>query len=108
MEEETKENITSRTTWLRLFFMIIFGLLLVVALYVAAAVALVQFGFVLFTGERGERLKEFANQLSQYINQCVRFILFDSEDQPFPFDDWPKTKLTIEDKVDEPTDDYQV
>ncbi len=108
MEDETKEKLVSRTTWLRLFFMIISGLLLVVALYVAAAVALIQFGFVLFTGERAERLTDFANQLAQYINQCVRFILFDSEEEPFPFNDWPKTKLAIADQTDEPKDDYQI
>jgi hypothetical protein len=101
MEDDTKENMTSRTTWLRLFFMFIFGLLLVVALYVAVAVAFIQFGFVLFTGERRERLSGFANQLSQYINQCVRFVLFDSEEQPFPFDDWPKVPVAIEDQSPE-------
>jgi len=98
MQDDTKENITNRTTWLRLFFMFIFGLLLTIALYVAVAVAFIQFGFVLFTSERGQRLSEFANQLSQYINQCVRFILFDSEAQPFPFDDWPKVQASIEDQ----------
>ncbi len=97
MEDDTKENMMSRTTWLRLFFMFIFGLLLVLALYVAGAVALIQFGFVLFTGERGERLASFANQLSQYINQCVRFLLFDSEEHPFPFDDWPKVQTNTDD-----------
>jgi len=101
MEDNTKENLSSRTTWLRLFFMFVFGLLLVVALYVAFAVALIQFGFVLFTGERGERLGNFASQLSQYIYQCVRFVLFDSEEQPFPFDDWPKTQVSIEDQSSE-------
>lgn len=101
MDDDTKEKLISRTTWLRLFFMFIFGLLLFVSLYVAMAVALIQFGFVLFTGERGERLTDFANQLSQYINQCVRFVLFDTEEQPFPFDDWPKAQEQIENQSSE-------
>lgn len=101
MEDDTKKNMVNRTTWLRLFFMFIFGLLLVVALYVAVVVALIQFGFVLFAGKRGERLSNFASQLSQYINQCVRFVLFDSEEQPFPFDNWPTAQIGIEDQSSE-------
>lgn len=92
MDNETKAHLSNRSTWLRLLFMLLFGLLLIASLYVALAVAIIQFGFVLFTGELSRRLHSFANQLSQYIHQSVRFLLFSSEYQPFPFNDWPKAE----------------
>jgi uncharacterized protein YqhQ len=88
--EEVKEHLKSRSTWLRLAFMVLFAFVLYVAKFVLLAVALLQIIAALFTGEPNLRLTRFGESLSQYIYQIGRFLTYSSEDMPFPFADWPQ------------------
>jgi hypothetical protein len=95
-EEEPRrfeQHLTSRTTWLRLFFMFVVVLIWGLTRLVVAAVVIVQFFCLLFTGSLNERLKHLGEQLARYSYQIVRYLVFASEDRPFPFDlDWPSTR----------------
>ena len=52
---------------------------------------LVQFFWVLFTGETNQKLQEFGKSLATYTNQIILYLTFNTEERPFPFDvDWPK------------------
>lgn len=85
-----REHIRSRATWLRLVFMLIFVVIYAVAEIVASAVVITQFLWVLLTGERNEKLREFGQSLAGYAYEIVRYLTFNSERRPFPFDaDWP-------------------
>ncbi|MBI2961133.1 MAG: DUF4389 domain-containing protein [Betaproteobacteria bacterium] len=85
-----KENLKSRSTWLRLFFMLVVGLLYWVSRVVVGAVVALQFFWVLFTGETNERLLHFGQSLATYTYQIIRYLTFNTEERPFPFDaDWP-------------------
>ena len=85
-----EENLKRRSTWLRLLFMIIFVAIYTLTRFVFAAVVVLQFFFVLFTGETNERLTELGQSLATYTYQIMRYLSFNSEDKPFPFSaDWP-------------------
>ncbi|HWM28173.1 MAG TPA: DUF4389 domain-containing protein [Woeseiaceae bacterium] len=85
-----EEHIKSRSTWLRLLFMLILAFLYGVSRIVVCAVIVLQFFWVLFTGETNQRLKELGESLATYTWQLIRYLTFNTESRPFPFDeDWP-------------------
>lgn len=87
-----EEHIKSRTTWLRLLFMIIFVFLYGVSRIVILAVVVLQFFWVLFTGETNEKLKALGQSLATYTYQLVRYLTYNTDSRPFPFDDdWPSS-----------------
>jgi Flp pilus assembly protein TadB len=85
-----KENLKTRSTWLRLFFMFVVVLLYSVSRVVVSLVVLLQFFWVLFTGETNKPLEKFGQSLATYTYQIIRYLTFNTEERPFPFDlDWP-------------------
>jgi Flp pilus assembly protein TadB len=89
LSEEMKENVTDSHVWMRLLFMLLFAFIYSVAEVVLMAVVTFQFLAVLFTSDKNERLLDFGRQLSTFIYQMLRYLTFNSEERPFPFDDWP-------------------
>ena len=86
-----EKNIKMRSTWLRLFFMIIFAFLYGISRVVTAAVVVIQFFHVLFTGETNDQLKSFGHSLAIYSFQVVDYLTFNTETKPFPLDAaWPQ------------------
>ncbi len=86
---QIRENIRSRTTWLRLLFMIFFCALWTISRVVVLAVIVLQFFWVLIAGETNSRLAELGRSLATYTYQIVMYLTFNSEEHPFPFSDWP-------------------
>lgn len=90
-EHPVKENVKSRSTWLRLLFMLIVSFLYGISRMVVAAVVVIQFFYVLFTAQPNEKLQQLGQQLASYTYQIVRFLTFNTEERPYPFDlEWPK------------------
>jgi hypothetical protein len=85
-----KENLKSRSTWLRLFFMFVMTLLYAVSRVVVSVVVLLQFFWVLLTAETNKPLEALGLSLATYTYQIIRYLTFNTEERPFPFDlDWP-------------------
>lgn len=68
--------------------MFLFGIIYSITKFVLAGVVLFNFGFSLFSGKPNEALTDFGQQLSDYIYNILRFLTFNSEYKPFPFDNW--------------------
>ena len=89
-DKTLKEHVKARTTWLRLFFMLVLVVLYGISRIVVGAVVALQFFWVLFTGKTNQRLEQLGQALATYTYQIVRYLTFNSEMRPFPFDlDWP-------------------
>jgi hypothetical protein len=87
---ELEQNLRSRSTWLRLVFMIVIAICAEVARLVGGVIVLLQFLHVLFTGKPNERLLDTGLSLAQYFCQVVEYLTFNTEVRPFPFDaEWP-------------------
>ena len=85
-----EENLKSRSTWLRLVFMIVMVLLYGISRVVVSAVIVLQFFHVLFTGRANPQLLKLGESLAAYTYQIVLYLTFNTEVRPFPFDgDWP-------------------
>lgn len=92
MSPELKQHLKQQSTWMRGFYILIFAFIYSITKIVLAAVVLFQFLTTLFTGEKNERLLEFGNNLSTFIYQIVTYLTYNSDNKPFPFDEWPGNK----------------
>ncbi|UCF30397.1 MAG: DUF4389 domain-containing protein [bacterium] len=88
-ENTLSQNLFSGPTWLRGLFMLLFLLIYGVTEIIVAAVVLLQFLFVLVTGERNENLLRFGNSLSVFIYGIMLYWTYNTEERPFPFGRWP-------------------
>lgn len=87
---QLEDNLKSTATWLRLVFMIVFVLIYGLTRLVLGAVVILQFLWVLFTGEINPRMQHLGAALATYTYQILRYLTYNTEDRPFPFDlDWP-------------------
>ncbi len=89
MSGDIKENVTRRSIWLRLVFMIVMGVAYGVAEIVASVVIVFQFLTSLFTGKPNDRLNRFGRNLARYFQQITVYMTFATEEKPFPFASWP-------------------
>lgn len=80
-----EENLRSRSTWLRLLFMIAFYVIGTVATAVLSVVVVLGFLWVLFTGEKNGQLQQAGQVIAGYLYEIVRYLTFNTEDKPFPF-----------------------
>jgi len=96
MDTELKKNLGRKQTWIRGLYMLLFILLYHVAEVVVGAVVLLQFLFCLVTGNTNSHLLQFAQGLSRYVYQILRYLMFNDEQMPFPFADWPANDNPVE------------
>jgi len=81
---ESKKSETGGRNWRRVLLVIIFALIYQVAELVFAAVTLFQLVCMLLTGDRNERLNEFAGRLTGYIYNLLQYICLRTDVQPWP------------------------
>jgi len=85
-----EENVKQKSTWLRLFFMVVLAMIYGLSRIVIGAVVIIQFFYVLLTGETKDELKSFGHSLAIYSYEIIEFLTFNSDVKPFPFDGaWP-------------------
>lgn len=88
-----EENVKSKSTWLRLVYVVVFSFIYMLTRFVVFAVVVLQFLWLLFTGESNPRLTAAGQSLATYTYQLVRYLTCSSDIRPFPFDDdWPSTR----------------
>nr|WP_010133084.1 DUF4389 domain-containing protein [Microbulbifer agarilyticus] len=90
--EELKQNLTSTNQWLRLIYMVLFAVLLEIAGFVMLAVVIAQFLFAIVSGKANDNLRRLGDQISSYIYQTLQFLIYNTEEKPFPFSEWPESE----------------
>ena len=83
-------HVKSSSTWVRLAYMLFFGLLIAVGRMVLGIVVLGQFLIVLITGNDNDNLRNLGQGLAKWIYQGILFLTFNTDAKPFPFDEWPQ------------------
>ena len=86
---DRKTHLTNPATWIRLGFMLVFTLLLMAGSLIISIIVVMQFALVLVTGSDNENLRNLGQGLGKWIYQAFMFLTFNSEEKPFPFDEWP-------------------
>ncbi len=77
-----------RALWLRGLWMLAFAVFFAIAETVLLLVAVVQFLWMLSTGERNRRLAEFGRGLGRWLHDVALFQSAASEARPFPWGKW--------------------
>lgn len=102
-QEEVKQNVCSRTQWLRIAYMLLFGFILYFVMMVMSLIVILQAIFSLITGQTNEKLRPFSMQLTNYISHIVLFLTYNSDAKPYPFSDWgeqPQADEVVEPDVE--------
>ena len=90
---ELEKNVKEKSTWVRLFFMIVLAFLYGLSRIVVGAVVVIQFFYVLFTGKTKDELKTLGHSLAIYSLEVIDYLTFNTEVKPFPFEgEWPKSE----------------
>lgn len=88
-----EKNLKSRTVWLRLVFMCVFGLIASLAGMVGSVVVVLGFLWLLFTGEVNRELRQVGQSIAMYIFEILRYLTLNTDDKPFPFGGaWPSAE----------------
>ncbi|WP_018278054.1 DUF4389 domain-containing protein [Teredinibacter turnerae] len=88
-QDDIHNHLRNQQAWLRLLYMLLFAALLNLAAGVMWVICLLQFIFVVTTGEDNSQLRHFARSLSQFIHRALLFVSYNSDEKPFPFAPWP-------------------
>jgi len=95
VEVEAKEDHTAKKEshinadlLTRIFVTLLFALIGWLALWVFGFVVLVQFGFLLITGNLNKKLKAFNGELGNYLSDIIKYVAFQTDEKPFPFQGW--------------------
>ncbi|USD20473.1 DUF4389 domain-containing protein [Microbulbifer variabilis] len=91
--DDLKRNLTSGNQWVRLIYMVLFAICLQIASWVLLAVVVLQFLFSIIGGSANDNLRRFGDQLASYIYQAIQFLIYNSEEKPFPFAEWPESEV---------------
>ena len=89
-QERLKKNLQDTNQWMRIFYMIMFWIVLCFALMVTGVIIFIQVLFALITGSDNKNLRKFSADLTQYINQIILFLTYNEDRKPFPFAEWGK------------------
>ena len=73
-----------RGRWLRLLLVLLFLFIYQISEVVFGAVTLFQVICMLLTGDRNERLNEFAGTLTHYMYGVLQYVCLRSDEQPWP------------------------
>jgi len=83
--EIDKEEILKGSKWIRFLFMILYGFVINFVITICIGLAIVQFLFYLFTSKPNASIANFNSHLLEFFHDSLAFLLFQTEDKPFPF-----------------------
>ncbi len=80
---------SNSATWMRGLFMVLLLLAFGIAQGLLWVAAIVQFLWLLFSGEPNAALAQFGRSLSRWLADTGRFLVCASDAKPFPWSAWP-------------------
>ena len=93
--QKTAESTTAKKSFhfnsdvlTRILVTLLFALIGWLSLWVFGVVVLVQFGFLLITGNLNKNLKAFNGELGDYLSDIIAYVGFQKDEKPFPFQGW--------------------
>ena len=86
-EPVAKPSWNDSNVWLRGFFALLLGIMFTFAAPILGLMALVQFFWILFTGEKNDAIADLGTKLSDWMADAGKFGTGATEDNPFPWTD---------------------
>jgi hypothetical protein len=88
MQEQINQNLKNIGIWQRIFFMLLFALVIELVGLLLWLVVILQLGAMLVTGKPNDNILTFGRQLSLYLYHILLFVTFNTDQRPFPFSSW--------------------
>jgi hypothetical protein len=79
-----------KNIWPRICYMVGYGMAANMAFWAMVFLTIAQAIFILSSGNGNSELKVFTGQLSSFMKQAMDFVIFQSEEKPFPFQAFPE------------------
>ncbi len=92
MQDQINENLKKISTWKRIFFMLVYSVIVGLVRILLWAVILLQVASTLLTGQANANILNFGSILSAYLYHILLFLTYNTDVLPFPFSDWDLTK----------------
>ncbi len=101
MSEESSLKVIPKKNeiWIRGLYMLLFLMILGLVKGVVFVVAVIQFILVAINKSANDPLRHFGQGLSTYLYHITQFLIFNTDNKPFPFEDWSSEPPKSEDKV---------
>ncbi len=87
--EQRKSTFGDTAVWLRGLYMLLLALAFGIAQTLLCVTAIIQFLWLLFSGEPNGQLTRFGSSLARWFSDAARFLTLASEVKPFPWAPWP-------------------
>ena len=85
--EEIKRNILSPSQWFRILYMAFYAVACWVVLFVLPIIIVCQVLISLISGADNKNLRDFGASISDYLHQAINYLLYVSDDKPWPFNE---------------------
>jgi hypothetical protein len=85
--EELKRNILSPYQWIRILYMAFYAVACWVLLFVLPVIIVCQVIISLITGDDNSNLRDFGKALSDYFHQAMNYLVYATDEKPWPFSD---------------------
>lgn len=92
MAHDFKTNLSNSDTWKRLVYLILFGIVGYVGLFIITLSVIVQFLLKLFTGRTNQRLRALSREIAAYYQQIICYLTLSADEKPYPFGPWPQVE----------------
>ena len=96
METINKDEILKTSKWVRFLFMVLYAFIINFALTIAIGLAFIQFLFVLFTSKVNISIANINSYIIEFFDDSLAFLLFQTEEKPFPFKNNSDEEIIIE------------
>ena len=102
-----KDEILKTSKWIRFIFMVLYAFVINFALTISIGLAFIQFLFVLFTSKVNTSISSINSHVLEFFNDSLMFLLFQTEEKPFPFKNNSSDEGTVIEAETEDTDESE-
>ena len=103
------DRVKDYNNWLRVFFMLAYGIvLLYIVVPIIAVIMIAQVLCTFGSGRLNSNLTVFGESLVEYIQQTIDFLLYKSNERPFPFKPFPNFGQAINNQSETESSDKKV
>ena len=102
-----KDEILKTSKWIRFIFMVFYAFVINFALTISIGLAFIQFLFVLFTSKVNTSISSINSHVLEFFNDSLMFLLFQTEEKPFPFKNNSSDEGTVIEAETEETDESE-
>jgi len=81
--------------WKRILFTVLFWVVFHISQALLLVLVIAQSAFIIFTNNPNHHILVLSDRLTLYVQDILRYVTFNTDNRPFPFDDFPESDLII-------------